>query len=83
VKNSVAEPSTLKLAFLTTDAREHWREYHKTDPYFGTAPAALLDGFALLPDQVEVHVVSCIQRPMTSPAKLASNIWFHTLLVPN
>jgi glycosyltransferase involved in cell wall biosynthesis len=72
----------LKLAMLATDAREHWREYHKSEPYFGTAPAALLDGLALVPELVEVHVVSCIQRPMTSPAQLASNIFFHPLLVP-
>ena len=71
----------IKLAMLATDAREHWREYHKTEPYFGTAPAALLDGLALLPDTVEVHIVSCIQRPMKSPGQLASNVFFHTLLV--
>jgi glycosyltransferase involved in cell wall biosynthesis len=71
----------IKLAMLATDAREHWREYHKTEPYFGTAPAALLDGLALLPETMEVHVVSCIQRPMKSPEKLANNVFFHTLLV--
>ena len=32
--------------------------------------------------EVEVHVVSCTQRPMHSPAKLANNIWFHSLVVP-
>ncbi|MCI0351074.1 MAG: glycosyltransferase family 4 protein, partial [Acidobacteriales bacterium] len=80
--NPIPNAKRIKLAMLATDAREHWREYHKSEPYFGTAPAALLEGLALLPDSVDVHVVSCIQRPMTSPAKLAPNIWFHSLLVP-
>jgi glycosyltransferase involved in cell wall biosynthesis len=74
--------SVIKLALLTTDAREHCREYDKTEPYFGAAPEALLNGFASLPNEIEVHVVACTQRPMASPAKLASNIWFHSLLVP-
>jgi glycosyltransferase involved in cell wall biosynthesis len=67
---------------LATDAREHWREYDKPTPYFGTAPAALLEGFALWGAQAEVHVVSCMQRPMQCPERLASNTWFHPLLVP-
>lgn len=71
----------MKIAFLTTDNRENFREYAKPAPYFGTAPEALLQGFATLPD-VEVHVVSCAQRPMASPEKLADNIWFHSLHVP-
>lgn len=72
----------IRLALLSTDAREHWREYDKSQPYFGTAPAALLDGLARLSEDVEVHVVSCTQKPMASPEKLAPNIWFHSLLVP-
>jgi len=72
----------LKIAILTTDNREPYREYHKADPWFGTAPEALLQGFAQLP-AAEVHVISCTQRPMvSSPAKLADNIWFHSLHVP-
>jgi glycosyltransferase involved in cell wall biosynthesis len=67
---------------VTTDAREHWREYDKSQPYFGTALAALLDGLILWPEAVEAHVVTCTQRPMTSPEKLAPNVWFHSLLVP-
>lgn len=72
----------MKVAFLTTDNREHHRRYQLTEPYFGTAPEALLQGFASLRDDVEVHIVSCIQRSMKSPEKLANNIWFHTLVVP-
>jgi glycosyltransferase involved in cell wall biosynthesis len=67
---------------LTTDNREPFREYHKTAPWFGTAPEALLQGFAQLPE-VKVHVVSCTQQPMAaSPEKLADNVWFHSLHVP-
>lgn len=65
---------------LTTDNREHLRDYKAPIPYFGTAPEALLQGFAGLPG-VEVHVVSCTQQPMSSPEKLAANVWFHSLHV--
>lgn len=71
----------MKIALLTTDNREPFREYKSEMPWFGTAPEALLQGFAKLPD-VEVHVVTCTQRPMKSPAKLAENIFFHSLHVP-
>jgi glycosyltransferase involved in cell wall biosynthesis len=71
----------MKIAILTTDNREAFREYEKESPWFGTAPEALMQGFAKLPD-IEVHVVSCTQRPMKSPAKLADNTFFHSLLVP-
>jgi len=30
----------------------------------------------------EIHVISCTQRAMRSPEKLAPNIWFHSLHVP-
>ena len=67
---------------VTTDNREPFREYHKTTPWFGTAPEALLQGFGQLPG-VKVHVIGCTQRPMAaSPEKLADNIWFHSLHVP-
>jgi glycosyltransferase involved in cell wall biosynthesis len=72
----------MKIAVLTTDNREPFREYHKPVPWFGTAPEALLQGFAGLAD-IEVHVVTCTQKPMiASPEKLADNIWFHSLHVP-
>jgi glycosyltransferase involved in cell wall biosynthesis len=71
----------MKIALLTTDNREHFKEYDNPQPYFGTAPEALIEGFALCPE-AEVHVISCIRRPMPSPEKLADNIWYHSLLVP-
>jgi len=71
----------VRTALLTTDSREHFGDYANPNPYFGTAPAALLQGFAQLPE-IEVHVVSCVQHPVKSPAKIAPNIFFHGLLVP-
>jgi glycosyltransferase involved in cell wall biosynthesis len=71
----------VKIAILTTDSREHYKDYANPLPTFGTAPEALLQGLAQLPE-VEVHVVSCLQQPVISPEKLADNIWYHALPVP-
>src|ERR1700677_2044723 len=72
----------MKLAFLTTDNREGFREYDDATPWFGKAPEALLQGFPEIPG-LEVHVLSCTQEPMkSSPEKLADNIYFHSVLAP-
>jgi hypothetical protein len=71
----------VKVAFLATDNREHYKDYSAKRPYFGTAPEALLQGMAKLPG-IEVHVVSCIRQKVQSPELLAPNIWFHSLHVP-
>jgi len=71
----------MKIALLTVDNRENERRYDLEGPYFGTAPAALLEGFADLPD-LTLHVISCSQKPLSSPEKLAPNIYFHSLHVP-
>lgn len=71
----------LRLGMVCTDGREMLREYGVPLPMFGTAPEALLQGLALLPE-VEVHVLSCTQKPVQAPPKLADNTWFHSLLVP-
>ncbi|MDB6123732.1 MAG: hypothetical protein JWQ71_2725 [Pedosphaera sp.] len=71
----------MKLALIATDNREHYKDYKAQVPYFGTAPQALLQGFTTVPE-LEVHVISCTQKPMKSPEKLADNIWFHSLYVP-
>lgn len=74
----------IKVALLTTDSREHFKDYANPNPYFGTAPEALIEGFKLLPEKVEVHVVSCLQEaPVSSPSKLAENVYYHALRVPN
>jgi len=71
----------LKVAILTSDKRDHDRDYSNPRPGFGTAPAALLQGFAKLPE-VEIHIVCCTQKPLASPEKIAPNIFYHSLLVP-
>lgn len=71
----------MKVALLTTDAREYHKDYDAPQPYFGTAPQALLQGFAKTPG-VEVHVLACTKKPVAHTPKLAGNIYFHSLLVP-
>lgn len=70
----------IRIAFLVVDDRF---DKDLPVPYFGTAPTALLKGFEELGrDQVEVHIVSCLARPLPCPEKLADNIWFHGEYVP-
>ena len=71
----------LKIAMLITDARVPGGLYDGPLPSLGTAPDALLQGFAGRPE-IEIHVLSCVQQPVLSPAKLAPNIFYHSLLVP-
>jgi glycosyltransferase involved in cell wall biosynthesis len=71
----------MRIAVLTTDNRDLMKSYGALAPSFGTAPEALMQGFARLPE-LEVHVVSCIRKPVKAPAKLAPNIFFHSLFVP-
>jgi glycosyltransferase involved in cell wall biosynthesis len=71
----------MRIVILTTDNREPHKDHDNPVPHFGTAPSALLQGLALLPD-IEVHVISCIRRPVQSPAKIAPNTFFHSLVVP-
>jgi glycosyltransferase involved in cell wall biosynthesis len=74
----------IKVALLTTDSREHFKDYANPNPFFGTAPEALIEGFKLLPEEVEVHVLSCLQKgPISSPLKLADNVHYHALRVSN
>jgi len=71
----------VKVAILTTDSREHFKQYEKPEPFFGTAPEALLQGFVGISD-VEVHVISCLRHPVATPTRIAENIWYHALHVP-
>src|ERR1017187_1184757 len=71
----------MRVAILTSDNRESFKDYTNPMPCMGFAPDALLQGFAGLPD-AEIHVVSCLQQPVSSPEKLADNIWYHGLLAP-
>lgn len=72
----------MKVAFLTTDNREQQAKYDLDQPFFGTAPAAILEGLKLFPGELEVHVISCSKRVMNTPEKLAQNVWFHQPIVP-
>jgi len=71
----------MRIVQLTTDNRNQHQKYELEYPYFGTAPEALFQGFATVPD-VEIHVVTCTSTPMKSPTKLAPNIHFHSIHVP-
>jgi glycosyltransferase involved in cell wall biosynthesis len=71
----------MKIAFLVTDLRECECGYSEVTPRFPGGIASLFDGFARLPE-VEVHVISCLQRRVQSPEKLADNLWYHALHVP-
>lgn len=75
------EAHFVKIALLISDSREDFRDYSRPSPYFHTAPEALLQGLALMRD-IEVHVISCLQQRVQSPAKLADNIAYHSLFVP-
>ncbi|MDB6040073.1 MAG: hypothetical protein JWM99_3914, partial [Verrucomicrobiales bacterium] len=71
----------LKIAFVTSEAREAYRDYSNPKPTFGTAPQALLTGFEEL-SGIEVHVISCIQTRVNAPAKIGRNLFYHSLVVP-
>ena len=71
----------MRIVQLTTDKREHDRQYFRVQPEFATFSEALLIGFSRIPD-IEVHVVSCVKEPVSSPAKLSDNIFFYSLTVP-
>lgn len=71
----------MRIVQITTDSREHFKEYCRPDPYFGTAPEALFEGFKMMVD-IEVHVISCIRQAVISPKKIDENIYFHSLVVP-
>ena len=72
----------MKIAILTNDNREIFKDYSPPTPLFGPAPDALLQGLAALPREVEVHVISCLRKPPVFPEKIAENIWYHGLIVP-
>ena len=74
--------SRLKVGILTTDNRFHFKEYDRPKPSFGTAVEALFSGFSHFHSELEIHVISATQEPLVSPARLAPNIHYHSLLVP-
>jgi glycosyltransferase involved in cell wall biosynthesis len=71
----------MKIAIVVTDHRDELRQYADPEPYFHPAPMALLEGLATVPE-CEIHVLSCTQQELRAPARLAGNIFYHSLLVP-
>ena len=72
----------LKIAIIVPDNRDEFRRYTDPAPHFGTAPTALLDGFARLSEECEIHVVSCVQQSLAMPAKIGPNLYYHADVVP-
>jgi glycosyltransferase involved in cell wall biosynthesis len=71
----------MKIALISIDSRQNERTYHETTPRFGTGVDSMIEAVAATPE-LELHMLSGTQRPMQSPEKLASNVWFHSLYVP-
>ena len=71
----------VKIALISIDSRQNERTYYETMPRFGTGVDSMIEAVAAMPE-LELHVLSCTQKPMQSPGKLADNIWFHSLHVP-
>jgi len=71
----------MRIAFLANDIREPFKDYGAPMPYFNPGVEALLEGFAAFPE-AEVHMVSCTQRPVKAPKKIAERVWYHNLHVP-
>lgn len=71
----------MRIVQITTDSREHFKDYDTAAPYFGAAPEALLAGFSKMPN-IEVHVICCVRSLVPSTPKLAQNIHYHPVLVP-
>jgi glycosyltransferase involved in cell wall biosynthesis len=71
----------LRIAILTTDGRALSSQWAKEPvPSFGTAPSALLEGLAELPD-LEVHVLSAAKDHSLIGLQLAPNIRWHPVKI--
>lgn len=69
------------MAMILGDEREVFERYDVPMPYFGPAPAAVLQGLTAL-DDVEVHAISCSRKPLTAPTQLSDSLFFHSVTVP-
>ncbi len=70
----------MKIVQITADSRDVFERYEDPSPYFGSAPAALLEGFQRRSD-CEVHVVCCNREAMAAPERIADNVFYHSLVV--
>ncbi len=71
----------MKIAMIVPDNRDEFGQWSDPKPCFGPAVTALLQGFEEFPAS-EVHVVSCVKNAVPSPEKIAPNIFYHSLVVP-
>jgi len=71
----------MRVALLTSDSRENYKDYAHPTPYFGTAPEALIQGFNGI-EGIQLHVFSCLQAAAPSPEKIGENVWYRALHVP-
>lgn len=82
----------MRVGFIVVDDRFD-RDFPR--PFFGSAPSALLEGFAGMQgsgairnsgtgmEGVEIHVICCVKKPVPAPLKLAENIWYHQIVLPH
>ena len=68
------------MALVLADERDVLQRYDLPDPYFGSAPTALLEGFKNRPD-IEVHIVGCVRNSLRVPERVADNIYYHAVRV--
>jgi glycosyltransferase involved in cell wall biosynthesis len=78
----VKPPAPLRIAMIVADEREVLAQYSAPEPWFGPAPTALLAGLAELPE-VEIHIVTCVRKPVAMPEKTAPNTFYHAVRVPS
>lgn len=71
----------LRIVIVTSDKREHDHNYSNSVPAFGTAPEALLSGFSFM-SEVEIEIISCLQKRFFSVNRLSENIRYYGLFVP-
>jgi glycosyltransferase involved in cell wall biosynthesis len=70
----------MRIVLIIADDRDAKNDVCADEPVFGPAPAALLEGFRAAPE-ADVHVVSCVRRPLRAPDKLAGYIFYHQVPV--
>lgn len=66
--------SLLRFGVFTTDNWHHWREYDLPDPIFAPAIGALFEGFALLPQEFEVHIIRATQKLLQHVDRLGPSV---------
>jgi len=71
----------LKVAIIVADEREVFKKYDLPLPYFGPATTALLEGLKQKPG-VEVQIISCVRSPVPVSKRLAENVVYHPVRVP-